>query len=622
MKITISKSLAVFGAAVTTTFVATIAVMTFTLQTVKIEGEEYNRIIVGKELVADIQTPPLFLIEAYLLASEMEIDNKLAAENLSRLEELKNEYDERVTYWRGADLPDHIKQIIDTEITPASDSFWRDINEKFLTAETSGDQQMRQEAMAQLRSDFIKQKEAVDDLAVAATRYLEESEKLAHDHAVLYSGLATITAAIAVLTLIGGLLIFRRRAILPLVKLSHYMIALAEGDQQAEVPFAKRTDEMGDMARSVAVFRQQGIEKIRAENENRQQSERIEAEKAARLEHQTREAESLQAVVEQLGAGLERLSQFNIRETLDEPFEARFEQLRHDFNKSLAAFQETMSQVLDKTREIQASADALQGSSDQLANRTEQQAAALEETAAALEQITTNVKHSTERTSETRNKTRSARQNVEASTTVVQEAIDAMQRIEQASGQIGNITNVIDEIAFQTNLLALNAGVEAARAGEAGKGFAVVAQEVRELAQRSASAAKEIKELIARSGQEVSGGVDLVKRTGKALQEIEADITSIAGDVDAIALAAGEQSTGLIEINQAINQMDTITQQNAAMVEETTAATHSLAGEVAVLVQLVGQFVFNRRSKVRDTPEDRARTLAMRGGATRSAEAA
>jgi methyl-accepting chemotaxis protein len=622
MKITIAKSLLVFGAAVAATFATTIGVMTFTLEKVKIEGPEYRQIIAGKDLVADILPPPLFLVEAYMLASEIEIESSLAADNLPRIEQLKVDYEDRMNVWRTSNLPDELKQIIETQITPAAESFWRGMQEEFIPAQASGDEQARSAAIARMRTDFQTQKQAIESLVAAATTYLAASEKTAHDHTVLYSIIAFSTAALSVLTLIAGLFLFRRRAITPLAGLSTYMTSLADGDLETEVPFAKREDEMGDMARSVAVFRQQGIEKIRAENEIRQQSVRIEAEKAARLENQMRESESLQLVVEQLGAGLERLSQFNIRETLDEPFEAKFEQLRHDFNKSLTVFQETMSQVLDKTREIQASADALQGSSDQLANRTEQQAAALEETAAALEQITTNVKHSTERTSETRNKTRSARQNVEASTTVVQEAIDAMQRIEQASGQIGNITNVIDEIAFQTNLLALNAGVEAARAGEAGKGFAVVAQEVRELAQRSASAAKEIKELIARSGQEVSGGVDLVKRTGQALQEIEADITGIAGDVDAIALAAGEQSTGLMEINQAINQMDTITQQNAAMVEETTAATHSLAGEVAVLVQLVGQFVFNRRSKVRDTPEEKARTLAMRGGAAQSAKAA
>ena len=622
MKITISKSLFVFGAAVAAAFLATIAVMTFTLQTVKIEGAEYRQIIAGKDLVADILPPPMYLVEAYLLASEVAIENGLAAENLARIDQLKADYDARIKVWNDSRLPQELKQIITADIVPASEAFWRTMSDSVAPAAGSGDAQALTDAIALLRADFGNQGQAIKALVAAADRFLQKSEKLAHDHAVTYSALALSTAGLAVLTLLGGLYLFHRRAIKPLGALSDFMVTLAQGDLEKQVPFTDRHDEMGEMARSVAVFRQQGIDKTLAEEENRRQSEAIEAEKARRMELQSREANSLQTVVDQLGAGLERLSQFNIRMTLDEPFEEKFEQLRHDFNKSLTAFQETMSQVLDKTREIQSNTDALQGSSDQLAKRTEQQAAALEQTAAALEQITINVKQSSERTSETRTKTLRARGNVEKSTAVVEDAINAMQRIEDASGQIGSITNVIDEIAFQTNLLALNAGVEAARAGEAGKGFAVVAQEVRELAQRSAGAAKEIKELIARSGQEVSGGVELVKRTGQALREIETEIGGISGDVDAIARAASEQSTGLLEVNQAVNQMDTITQQNAAMVEETTAATHSLAGEVGMLVQLVSQFVFNRRSKVRDTPEEKAKTLAMRGGAPQASKAA
>ncbi|HCD84284.1 MAG TPA: chemotaxis protein, partial [Agrobacterium sp.] len=170
------------------------------------------------------------------------------------------------------------------------------------------------------------------------------------------------------------------------------------------------------------------------------------------------------------------------------------------------------------------------------------------------------------------------------------DAVSAMDRIEHASREISQIINVIDEIAFQTNLLALNAGVEAARAGEAGKGFAVVAQEVRELAQRSATAAKDIKALITKSGEEVGRGVSLVQRTGSALGEIETRVLAINDHIHSIATAAREQSTGLHEVNTAINQMDQVTQRNAAMVEETSAATHKLSGEAEHLVTLVSRF--------------------------------
>ena len=166
-----------------------------------------------------------------------------------------------------------------------------------------------------------------------------------------------------------------------------------------------------------------------------------------------------------------------------------------------------------------------------------------------------------------------------------------MGRIENASKEITQIINVIDEIAFQTNLLALNAGVEAARAGEAGKGFAVVAQEVRELAQRSATAAKDIKGLITKSGQEVTMGVKYVQATGASLSEIEAQVVKINDDIHAIATASREQSIGLQEVSSAINQMDQVTQQNAAMVEETAAVTSKLNEEAETLSDAVRQFV-------------------------------
>jgi methyl-accepting chemotaxis protein len=221
---------------------------------------------------------------------------------------------------------------------------------------------------------------------------------------------------------------------------------------------------------------------------------------------------------------------------------------------------------------------------------TEQQAASLEETAAALDQITVNVANSSKRADEARTVAVLANESAAQSGRVVANAVDAMQKIEQSSNQVSNIIGVIDEIAFQTNLLALNAGVEAARAGDAGKGFAVVAQEVRELAQRSAQAAKEIKDLIRNSSVEVQNGVKLVSETGAALKTIEGYIVTVNQHMDSIATSAKEQSVGLGEVNTAVNQMDQVTQQNAAMVEETSAAGASLASESGRLRELISQF--------------------------------
>lgn len=304
--------------------------------------------------------------------------------------------------------------------------------------------------------------------------------------------------------------------------------------------------------------------------------------------------------VEELGAALERLSQCNIRVTLDKPFVGEFEGLRRDFNKSIAEFQKTLENVLGQTDDLTRSSQEVSEASVHLAERSREQAVALEETSAALEEITATVRASTENTKETRKLVQSARTSTAASTEVVGRTVNAMQRIETASREISQIIGVIDEIAFQTNLLALNAGVEAARAGDAGKGFAVVAQEVRELAQRSASAAKEIKALINNSGTEVLEGVRLVGETGEALKQIDALVKHIDGNVDMIAKAADEQALGISEINRAVNQLDRMTQENAAMSARTTAISATLAQGADVLAQLVSLFKLNRRATQRD----------------------
>ncbi|TQN61673.1 PAS domain S-box protein [Agrobacterium tumefaciens] len=304
--------------------------------------------------------------------------------------------------------------------------------------------------------------------------------------------------------------------------------------------------------------------------------------------------------VEELGAALERLSQCNIRVTLDKPFVGEFERLRRDFNKSIAEFQKTLENVLGQTDDLTKSSQEVSEASVNLAERSREQAVALEETSAALEQITATVRSSTENTKETRKLVQSARTSTAASTEVVERTVNAMQRIETASREISQIIGVIDEIAFQTNLLALNAGVEAARAGEAGKGFAVVAQEVRELAQRSANAAKEIKALINNSGTEVLEGVRLVGETGEALKQIDALVRHIDGNVDMIAKAADEQAIGIGEINRAVNRLDQMTQENASMSARTTVISTTLAQGADVLAQLVSLFKLNRRTVQRE----------------------
>lgn len=304
---------------------------------------------------------------------------------------------------------------------------------------------------------------------------------------------------------------------------------------------------------------------------------------AEMTKHQTK-------IVEHMRRGLTALADGDLSVKLDEEFGADYEQLRHDFNRATERLRETVAVVISNSDGIRNEASEISRAADDLSRRTENQAATLEETSAALEELTASVKSAAEGAEKASRNVTEAKTNAEQSGGVVDEAISAMSAIESSSRQISQIIGVIDDIAFQTNLLALNAGVEAARAGDAGRGFAVVASEVRALAQRSSEAAKEIKDLISTSSEQVGSGVELVGRTGQALREILSSVTSIADLVSDIANTAKEQSVGIGEINTAVNQIDQVTQQNAAMVEESTAASHSMMQEAEQLAKLISQF--------------------------------
>ena len=404
----------------------------------------------------------------------------------------------------------------------------------------------------------------------------------------------------------------------PIRKVTEAIKKVAEGHFDIEVPFAGRRDEIGEMAAAVDVFKENGnaVRRMnaeetatRAKSDELQSSMSLAVSAAAagdfsrridkdygdvNLNRFARNVNELLVSVD-TGIGEVRrviasLAEGDLTQAMKGEFQGAFAELQQNVNTTLATLKSTMREVRETTGSINSNTNELRHASDDLSKRTEQQAAALEETSAALDEITSVVQNSTERAREASVMVGEAKDDAARSGTVVRNAIDAMGRIEQASGEISQIIGVIDDIAFQTNLLALNAGVEAARAGEAGKGFAVVAQEVRELAQRSATAAKDIKALIGKSGDEVHVGVKLVQATGEALSSIEARVLKINDHIHSIATAAREQATGLSEVNKAVNQMDEVTQRNAAMVEETSAATHRLAAEADGLVHLVSRF--------------------------------
>ncbi|WP_454859202.1 methyl-accepting chemotaxis protein [Rhizobium binxianense] len=399
-------------------------------------------------------------------------------------------------------------------------------------------------------------------------------------------GATALGILISIFAGIGLVLTFKG----PIGQITAAMRRLADGVLDTRITGDNRVDEIGEMARALSVFKQNAFSKMEIERQSEAQRAQAEEERRRNDLEKQQVDEQIEFAVTALAAGLGRLAKGDISETIDTPFRGRLEQLRTDFNQSLERLQATMAQVRNNTQLIQRNAAEMSAAADHLAKRTEQQASTLEETAAAVDEITVTVKSSAEQAREADQIVTDTKQRADTSSVVVSNAIAAMERIEDASAHIVQIIDVIDEIAFQTNLLALNAGIEAARAGDAGKGFAVVAQEVRELAQRSAGAAQEIKDLILKSSDEVSSGAKLVQQTGVVLAEISASIITVSQRVAGIATASRDQANALAEVNSSVNEMDQMTQHNAAMVEETNAATRQLADEASDLMLIISQF--------------------------------
>ncbi|MBY5757885.1 HAMP domain-containing protein [Rhizobium leguminosarum] len=394
-----------------------------------------------------------------------------------------------------------------------------------------------------------------------------------------------------VMLLVGVLTYYAiRLSVKPLQALTTSVRSISSGDLDGAIPCVEKKNEFGDIGRALALFRDSARARRDLETQAAEQRELSDAERARNDADKRSLDGQIDFAVNQLAAGLGRLSQGDVSQTIGTPFVGRLEQLRVDFNASLLRLQDTLSGIRDSAATIQRNSGAVSASAGELSKRTEAQAANLEETAAAVEEITVTVRSSAERAREANNVVAATKKTADNSGAVVGDAIAAMDRIEQASQRIEQIIEVIDDIAFQTNLLALNAGIEAARAGEAGKGFAVVAQEVRELAQRSADAAREIKSLIETSSREVTAGSELVQNTGSVLASISQEIIAISGHVETIATASRDQSAALQEVNGSVNAMDQMTQKNAAMVAETTQASRLLAGEADTLMALIERF--------------------------------
>lgn len=361
----------------------------------------------------------------------------------------------------------------------------------------------------------------------------------------------------------------------PLNRMSEVVGRLVAGDRSVALPGLSRTDEIGNLARALDRFKD------------------LFAADHARAEADQARAAATQTTIDAIGGGLAALAQGNLTYRVPENGIGEFAKLHADYNAAVAALSGALGQIADGCNTIKLGTTEIAAAASDLSDRSEQQASSLAETARTLAEFTGTVKITADNARQTSGRLAVARDTAGRVEDIARRAVEAMRSIEGSSRQMAEIVNVIDGIAFQTNLLALNAGVEAARAGESGKGFAVVANEVRALAQRSADAAKDIKALIGTSSDQVGGGVSLVESSGDALRQIVSEVTAVSNLVEEIAEAAEKQANGIAEISGMVAAMDSFTQQNAAMVEETSAGTRNLSVETESLVQQVARFSVN-----------------------------
>lgn len=376
---------------------------------------------------------------------------------------------------------------------------------------------------------------------------------------------------IATLALVLGIgFVTRRHVVAPLLVLIEALKSMTSGRMDVAIPSSRRRDELGQLSGATGALRDQLVAAERAKEEQ------------------------THLICDSFGKALSQLAQGDLVARVEADLTGPFNQIKQDFNAAVSALQTALSGVVTAASSINSGAGDIRQASDDLSQRTEQQAASLEETAAAMDEITVTVRETAAGATQANRIVSEAREEARESGEIVRRAVEAMSGIERASTEIGEIIAVIDGISFQTNLLALNAGVEAARAGDAGKGFAVVASEVRALAQRSADAAKDVKTRITASTDQVEEGVRLVGETGEALRRIIQRIADIDGLVANIAHSADRQATGLQQVNTAVAEMDGMTQQNAAMVEQTTAAARSLASEADGMTRQIASFRIGR----------------------------
>ncbi|WP_232280322.1 methyl-accepting chemotaxis protein [Sphingomonas sp. PAMC 26605] len=559
-----------------------IGVAAYSINWVRIGGPLAEQIQLASDYVADILPPPEYILEPYLEATLLASHPEQVEMRAARLATLRRAYDDRHAYWNAAPLDAALMTALTRDADAPARRFWDDV-ERLKAAARAGNAAEIRIAYDQLSAEYGAHRTQIDRAVTLATRY--QARLKANSDRILTAaslGLLGLALTIVAIVLAAGIYL-RRKVMAPLGDLSAVTTALAQGADRS-VPYGERTDELGDMARAVDVFRC-------AARDRAAEDARITAEQ--------------KLVSDNLGQVLQMMASGDLRHGTQVQFPPAYAAVQADLNRAVDTLRTIVRAVVETTGDIHATSGSIAKATDDLAERTQSSAAAIEETSAAIERMDErlgNTARAAQTSSHGSQQTLAAAGEVRTRT---DGAIEAMRRVAASTAGIDDVIEGLDKIAFQTRVLAMNAAVEAGRAGDAGRGFAVVADLVSTLAMRAEDEAKRARIQLSATQDDVGVAVAAVGQVDDALQTIlgrcseAVDLSrGIADDNTALAISIGE-------IKGAVVQLDGIAQQNAAMVEETSAAVASLARDITTLAGHAGAFRHDRREREVQVAVDR-----------------